>query len=123
MFSRWIFAIYSGPFCVALSRALANLFGVLRGIDRLFILRATAPLRFPDGPTTAVCLSVRSVSKKLVRVARKIWQRERQQADAIKSGHSLREQLEFAQYLEKRTADSSYTFREHLRKISGAIEE
>jgi 4-hydroxy-4-methyl-2-oxoglutarate aldolase len=56
-------------------------------------------------------------------VAHEIWQRERHQADAIKSGHSLREQLEFARYLEKRAADSRYTFREHLRKISGAIEE
>jgi 4-hydroxy-4-methyl-2-oxoglutarate aldolase len=59
----------------------------------------------------------------LLRIAHEIWQRERHQADAIKSGHSLREQLQFAQYLERRAADSSYTFREHLRKISGAIEE
>ncbi len=59
----------------------------------------------------------------LLRVAHEIRQRERHQADAIKSGHSLREQLAFARYLEKRAADPSYTFREHLRKISGAIEE
>jgi 4-hydroxy-4-methyl-2-oxoglutarate aldolase len=51
----------------------------------------------------------------LLRVAHEIWERERHQ--------SLRQQLEFARYLEKRAADSSYTFREHLRKISGAIEE
>jgi len=59
----------------------------------------------------------------LLSVAQEIWQRERRQAEAIKSGHSLREQLEFGEYLERRAADSSYTFREHLRKISGAIEE
>ena len=59
----------------------------------------------------------------LLRVAYEIWQRERHQAEAIKRGHSLREQLQFAQYLEKRAANPSYTFREHLRKISGAIEE
>jgi 4-hydroxy-4-methyl-2-oxoglutarate aldolase len=59
----------------------------------------------------------------LLRVADEIWQRERQQAEAIKRGHSLREQLEFARYLERRAANSSYTFRGHLRKISGAIEE
>jgi 4-hydroxy-4-methyl-2-oxoglutarate aldolase len=55
--------------------------------------------------------------------AREIWQRERDQVEAIKSGRSLREQLEFARYLEKRATDPGYTFREHLRKISGAIEE
>jgi len=59
----------------------------------------------------------------LLRVAHKIWERERHQAEAIKSGRSLRAQLEFARYLEKRATDPSYTFREHLRKISGAIEE
>ena len=59
----------------------------------------------------------------LVSVAKEIWERERRQAETIKGGWSLREQLDFARYLEKRGADSSYTFREHLRKISGAIEE
>ena len=59
----------------------------------------------------------------LLRVAYEIWQRERHQAEAIKRGHSLREQLQFVQYLEKRAAAPSYTFREHLRKMSGAIEE
>ena len=59
----------------------------------------------------------------LLSVAHEIWERERRQADAIKSGRSLREQLDFARYLEKRAADPNYTFREHLRKISGAIEE
>lgn len=56
-------------------------------------------------------------------VAHEIWQRERRQAEAIKSGRSLREQLDFAGYLKKRAADPNYTFREHLRRISGAIEE
>jgi 4-hydroxy-4-methyl-2-oxoglutarate aldolase len=63
------------------------------------------------------------LAEDLLRVAHEIWQRERQQAETIKRGHSLREQLKFALYLEKRAGDSSYTFREHLRKISGAIEE
>ena len=59
----------------------------------------------------------------LFSVAREIWERERCQAEAIKSGRSLREQLEFERYLEKRANDPSYTFRAHLRGISGAIEE
>ena len=59
----------------------------------------------------------------LLSIAHDIWQRERRQAEAIKNGSSLSEQLEFKRYLEKRAADPSHTFREHLRKISGAIEE
>jgi len=59
----------------------------------------------------------------LLSVAQNIWERERRQAEAIKSGRSLRKQLDFARYLEKRATDPSYTFREHLRKMSGAIEE
>jgi 4-hydroxy-4-methyl-2-oxoglutarate aldolase len=59
----------------------------------------------------------------LVSLAHEIWQRQRHQAEEIKNGCSLREQLEFSQYLEKRAADPNYTFRQHLRKISGAIEE
>jgi 4-hydroxy-4-methyl-2-oxoglutarate aldolase len=59
----------------------------------------------------------------LFSVARQICERERRQAEAIKSGRSLREQLDFARYLEKRAVNPIYTFREHLRKIGGAIEE
>jgi regulator of RNase E activity RraA len=59
----------------------------------------------------------------LLSVAHEIRERERRQAETIKSGRSLREQLDFAQYLKKRAADPSYTFRKHLRKMSGAIEE
>ena len=40
----------------------------------------------------------------LLRVAHEIWDRERHQAEAIKSGRSLREQLAFTKYLEKRAA-------------------
>jgi len=35
----------------------------------------------------------------------------------------LREQLQFDKYLSKRSADITYTFRQHLRTIGGAIEE
>jgi 4-hydroxy-4-methyl-2-oxoglutarate aldolase len=59
----------------------------------------------------------------LLRVGHEIWQRERHQAEAIKSGRPLGDQLEFARYLEKRATDPSYTFRHHLRNVEGAIEE
>jgi hypothetical protein len=58
-----------------------------------------------------------------VEAARKIWQTERKQAELIKTGQPLRQQLKFAEYLKKRAIDSDYTFRQHLREIGGAIEE
>lgn len=59
----------------------------------------------------------------VVATARQIWQREREQAGAVRSGRSLREQLRFDEYLQRRDADPSYTFRQHLRAMGGAIEE
>jgi len=70
------------------------------------------------------CLFVSSEHvEELLVTARNIWETERRQAEAIKAGRALRAQLDFARYLEKRTADPSHTFRDHLRNIEGAIEE
>ena len=52
-----------------------------------------------------------------------IFQTERRQAQAIMSGKKLHEQLNFEEYLAKRSVNPGYTFREHLRSIGGAIEE
>jgi regulator of RNase E activity RraA len=70
------------------------------------------------------CLFVAAVQvEEALRLARQIWEKERGQAAAIRSGHSLRDQLQFSRYLERRARDRTYNFREHLRKIGGAIEE
>ena len=55
--------------------------------------------------------------------AQQIWRTEREQARKIRSGDSLRRQTEFDDYLARRAADPSYSFRRHLRRIRGAIEE
>lgn len=55
--------------------------------------------------------------------AHSIWQREREQAQAIQAGKTLREQFRFDDYLARRATDPNYTFRQHLRSIGGAIEE
>ncbi len=48
---------------------------------------------------------------------------ERRQADSLKGGKTLREQMRFDEYLDRRSADPSYTFRKHLKERGGAIEE
>ncbi|MER7466120.1 RraA family protein [Streptomyces sp. NPDC097981] len=55
--------------------------------------------------------------------ALRIRETEREQARRIRSGETLRSQTAFADYLVLREADPSYTFRRHLRRIGGAIEE
>ena len=62
-------------------------------------------------------------SEQLLSAAHAISGTERRQAEAIKSGVTLHDQLKFDQYLAHRTADPSLTFRKHLRAIGGAIEE
>ncbi len=70
------------------------------------------------------CLFVhQDVLDNVLSTARKIWETERRQADAIRAGETLRSQLRFREYLEKRTADPTVTFRQHLRGMQGAIEE
>lgn len=59
----------------------------------------------------------------VLEAARSIWERERQQADAVRNGTTLREQFRFAAFLAARNADPSYTFRKHLQIVGGAIEE
>jgi 4-hydroxy-4-methyl-2-oxoglutarate aldolase len=55
--------------------------------------------------------------------AHEIWRTEREQARRIRAGETLRQQTAFDDYLAMRAADPAYTFRRHLRRIGGAIEE
>jgi 4-hydroxy-4-methyl-2-oxoglutarate aldolase len=55
--------------------------------------------------------------------AHHIWQTERDQARWIREGQTLRQQTAFDDYLARRATDPSYTFRQHLRRVGGAIEE
>jgi regulator of RNase E activity RraA len=55
--------------------------------------------------------------------AHQIWEVERGQALKIRSGESLRQQTAFDRYLAQREGDPTYTFRQHLRTVGGAIEE
>jgi regulator of RNase E activity RraA len=55
--------------------------------------------------------------------ARRIRQAERDQAGRIRDGETLRRQTAFDDYLARRAADPSYTFRRHLRRLGRSIEE
>ena len=48
---------------------------------------------------------------------------EERQAELLKEGKSLREQLKFKEYLAQHSVTPSYTFRDHLRQIGGAIDQ
>ncbi|MGW7679578.1 RraA family protein [Kribbella sp. NPDC054772] len=56
-------------------------------------------------------------------LAESIRDTERRQAEDIRNGRSLRDQVSFRTFLENRAADPSLTFRQHLRAVRGAIEE
>ena len=60
--------------------------------------------------------------EEVISSARTIWDTERRQADEIKAGKRLHQQLQFDEYLKERSQDPTYTFRKHLQKIGGAIE-
>jgi regulator of RNase E activity RraA len=61
--------------------------------------------------------------EEVLATAHRIWQTERAQADRIKAGDTLRAQTAFDDYLTRRAADPSYSFRRHLRQVGGAVEE
>ena len=58
----------------------------------------------------------------VLREAAIIVERERAQAELARTGTNLREQLQFATYLERRAKDPSLTFRAFLQEVAGAIE-
>jgi hypothetical protein len=61
--------------------------------------------------------------EEILSTARGIWRQERRQAEEIRAGRKLRDQLQFDEYLARRSSDATYTFRKHLRGMGGAIEE
>jgi 4-hydroxy-4-methyl-2-oxoglutarate aldolase len=61
--------------------------------------------------------------EEISKVAKSIHNVERSQAEKIKAGKRLWEQLDFDGYLAKREKDPSYSLRRHLRERGGAVEE
>jgi regulator of RNase E activity RraA len=59
---------------------------------------------------------------RVVTAARDIAEREGAQAARLLKGELLKTQFDLATYLTRRSANPSYTFREHLKSFGGAIE-
>lgn len=59
----------------------------------------------------------------LLTLAERIRDIERRQAEQIREGVSLREQVRFDSYLAQRRETPSLSFRDHLRAVDGAVEE
>lgn len=72
-----------------------------------------------DGVLFAPLKSVNDI----LEMAESLSETEQFQAESVRKGKTLREQLRFDEYLTQRKLDSQYDFRKHLRKIGGAIEE
>jgi regulator of RNase E activity RraA len=59
---------------------------------------------------------------RVVAAARDIAAREQAQAERLRRGERLRDQLQLDAYVARRDADPDYTFRQHLKAMGGAIE-
>jgi regulator of RNase E activity RraA len=72
----------------------------------------------PDG----VIVVAQSDLARVVEAARDIATREQAQSARLLSGERLRDQLQLDAYIARRAADPTYTFRDHLKALGGAIE-
>ena len=62
-------------------------------------------------------------AEEIATMARSIRDTEGGQVEHMRQGTSLRAQLRFSEFLARRASNPATTFREHLRRIGGAIEE
>ncbi|HKX18266.1 MAG TPA: RraA family protein [bacterium] len=75
------------------------------------------------GDANGVIFVPAAKAEEIAALARSIRSTERVQSEKMRRGTSLRAQLRFREFLERRAANPAVTFRDHLRRIGGAIEE
>ena len=59
----------------------------------------------------------------VLKIACEIYETERRQIQKIQAGQSLYQQFQFDDYLAKRAENPNYTFKQHLHKVGGAMQE
>jgi len=69
-----------------------------------------------------VVVVAQSELSRVVAAAQEIATREQAQAVRLLGGERLRDQLQLDAYVSKRQGDASYTFRDHIKRLGGAIE-
>jgi regulator of RNase E activity RraA len=74
------------------------------------------------GDEDGVVFVPRARGGEVLAIAAGIRDTEQAQAERIRSGNTLREQVRFDEYLTARDANPALTFREHLRAVGGEIE-
>ncbi|HEX4896791.1 MAG TPA: hypothetical protein VFV53_00370 [Candidatus Limnocylindrales bacterium] len=94
--------------------------------DRLLRARIGDVMVTPDDLVVAdddgILFLAAAEAEEAFRTAAEIVAAERAQAERLAAGTSLREQLGFDDYMQRRRSDPSYDFRRHLRESGGAIE-
>ncbi len=69
-----------------------------------------------------VVVVAESEMARVIASARDIATRERAQAARLLAGERLRDQLQLDIYVSRRDADATYTFRDHIKSLGGAVE-
>ena len=62
-------------------------------------------------------------AEEIATAARAIRETERAQSAKMRQGAALRAQLQFTEFMSRRSSNPGLTFRQHLRRIGGAVEE
>ncbi|WP_034271578.1 RraA family protein [Haloechinothrix halophila] len=95
--------------------------GQLSGSEVLFDAYRVDETDLVVADSDGVVLVAAETREKVLETAREIMATEARQAERIRTGQSLRAQLQYADFAARRRSDPTYTFRDHLRAVRGAI--
>lgn len=95
-----------------------NPLGTVR-FGKVTVTRGDVVVADDDGAVFVTALN----AQRVLQTAASIVSSERGQADKVRRGTTLRSQFRFREFLERRREKPDLTFREHLRRLGGEIEQ